>query len=166
MVYRRGQRLRPINSSKKEIVWSNLSQNASSVVNVLLADSKIMSTVNLDNEVSTGTKIMGCYLEFQFSAETITNTKIIHWTFKKTFNQTVPSKVPSLYFQIDRSKTLQRGMEMLPKSVNTIIKRIIYVRIPKGMQQMADGERLYFSYIASSTETINACGFAIYKAYT
>ncbi len=125
-----------------------------------------MSGVNLANEVSTGTKVFGIYFEFQFSAETVTNTKIVHWAIKKTFNQTVPVSTPITYFQIDRSKTLQRGMEMLPKDVNTIIKRIVFVRIPRGMQRMADGERLYFSYIVSSTETINACGFAIYKAYT
>ncbi len=165
MPFRRSSSLRPIKSDKHEVVWSNLGQNASTVVNILLVKPVAAASQDTATEVGIGDKVNGIYLEFQFSAENISNTKIIHWQiFLFRLGQTF--SVPSLYYQPDRSQVLKRGMEMLPKSVNTIIKRIVFVPIPKFASRMKQNQEIYLSYIASSAETINSCGFGIYKAYS
>ncbi len=54
---------------------------------------------------------------------------------------------------------------MLPKDVNHVVKRIIGVPIPPRFKRIGDADVITFDYIASSAETINACGIAIYKAF-
>ncbi len=152
-----------LKTDKHEIVWSNLGQDAGTVVPIELINVVQMGVKDTDTEVSIGSHVRGIYLEFQFSAETITNTKIINWQIyiaRSPLAITAASN-PNQFGQIDRKNVLQRGMEMLPKSVNTIIKRIVYVRLPR--QRLGESDKVHFEYISSSTETINACGFAIYK---
>ncbi len=161
----RGLSLRPVHSEKKEITWSQLSQNAGSEVAITLLVSVPPGDVNIANEVPTGATVKGFYIEFQFSAETITNTKIIHWSVvKEPFDSAIAN--PNVYNDKTKRFVFKRGMEMLPKSVNTVIKRIIFVPMPPKFRRMGEGDRVAFKYIASSSETINACGFAIYKVFT
>ncbi len=107
---------------------------------------------------------MGIYLEFQFSAEAITNPKVIHWrVMLQRTGQDLTSA--SGYYQVDRSQILKRGMEMMVKDVGTLVKRINYVRIPKSFQRMKANQKIEFNYQSTSSQTVNACGFAIYKEY-
>ncbi len=166
MVY--GRRIssnkRPIMSTKHEVVWSNLLQDASGVQKILLVEAVRPNVKDLAPEVDIGASVNGIYLEFQFSPEAATTTTIIHWQVAwLRIGQT--ESVPSAYFTTDRSQILKRGMEMLPKDVSTIIKRIIFVPIPKGIRRQKENMQIFFKYIATSAQTINACGFAIYKEY-
>ncbi len=162
---RRQASLRPVVSSKHEIPWSNLSQDASGAQIIPIIRGVQNGAVVANTEVENGTRINGIYFEFQFSAETITSTKIIHWNIVKEPVGVAPS-VPSSYQTASRRFVLKRGMEMLPKSVNTIIKRIVFVRLPRGFSRIGENDRIVFQYIATSAEAINACGFAIYKAFS
>ncbi len=156
------RRLAPYKTDKHEITWSNLAQNASAAIVILLATGVTASLKNASTEVLIGSKITGVYLEFHFSAQTVTNPKVIHWIIEKLgANET--STTASSYYQQGRNHILKRGMEMLPADVSTVFKRIIFVRIPRGFQRVGEGENLRFKYQSSSAETINACGFAIYK---
>ncbi len=161
----RGLSLRPVHSEKKEITWSNLSQDASSTVAITLSVATPPGDVNLANEVPTGATVKGYYLEFQFSAETITNTKIIHWSISKEPFDTATGN-PNVYNDKTKRFTFKRGMEMLPKSVNTIVKRIVFVAMPPKFRRMGEADRVVFKYTASSAELINSCGFSIYKVFT
>ncbi len=162
MPYRRSRARTTNKSDKHEITWSNIGQNASVAQIQTLAVSVPVGDKDASTEVAVGSHVRGVYIEFQFSAETITSTKIIHWEVGVAITGQTLS-VPTLYYQNDRSQVLKRGMEMLPKDVATVIKRIIFVPIPPKFQRFAEGNVLFLSYQASSTETINACGFAIYK---
>ncbi len=162
---RRALALRPVKSSKHEIVWSNLSQDASGVQIIEIVRAIDVANVDTATEIEFGSTVKGIYFEFQFSAETITSTKIIHWKIAKE-PVGVVGGVPSAYNTADRRFNLKRGMEMLPKSVNTIIKRIVFIRIPPRMSRMGENDRITFSYIATSAEAINACGIAIYKSFS
>ncbi len=156
------RRVAPYKTDKHEITWSNLGQDASSGIVILLATGVTASLKNLASEVLIGSKVTGVYIEMHFSAETITNPKVIHWFVEKlAANET--STTTTAYYQQGRNHLMKRGMEMLPKDVATVFKRIVYVRIPRGFQRMGEGENLRLKYQASSAETINACGFAIYK---
>ncbi len=158
----RSRRGAPIVSDKHEITWSNIGQNASTVQNINLGLAVQSADKNTSAEVNIGSHIRFIYIEFQFSAEAATTTTIVHWYLaQKRSGQTLT--VPNLYYQKDRSQIVQRGMEMVPKDTSTVIKRIVAVRIPRIYQRMKDDSQWLFSYIASSTSTINACGFAIYK---
>lgn len=160
MPFRRSQP--PIIRNKHELTWSNLSQNASTITNVILSLGVESANADTASEVVVGHQVRGIYLEFHFSAETITNAKVIHWSIEQLrTGQTSPN--PILYYQDTRSQILKRGMEMLPKDVSTVFKRIVFVRIPKFMQRAKMNQQIVFRYVCSSTETINACGFAIYK---
>ncbi len=151
-----------IQSDKHEITWSNLAQNASVTQGITLSDAVQPSAKNTLTEVAIGSKIYGFYLEFHFSADTLTNPKVIHWKVQVIPpNMTV--SVANSYYQTDRAYVIKRGMEMLPKSASTVFKRIIFVAVPKIYQRQKEGQIISFRYQASSTETINACGIAIYK---
>ncbi len=162
MPFRRGNFLRPIQTKKHEITWSNLAQNASSVQLVDLAIGVEPASANVAAEVLVGANVKSVYLEFHFSSQDVTNPKVIHWCIaKEPFGTNL--SVPSLYNQKDRRFIFKRGMEMLPADTSTVFKRIFVVRIPPKFARMGDSDKLFFSYICSSTETINACGIAIYK---
>ncbi len=159
---RRSSRV-PVKTDKHEIVWSNLAQDAGTVVSVILLKVVQSGAKDSTGEITIGSHVRGIYLEFQFSAETITNTKIMNWQIYVLRSPLAASAAsnPNQFGQIDRKNIMKRGMEMLPKSVNTIIKRIVYVPLPR--RRLGEGDQVLFEYIASSTETINSCGFAIYK---
>ncbi len=161
MPYRRF-RTNPVKRDKHEITWSLLGVNASVIQGIGLSTSVDVGTKTTSTDAAVGSHIYGIYLEFQFSHESTTSTTIVHWNVVgERTGQT--QTVPSLYYQDDRSQIFKRGMEMLPKSASTVIKRIVFVRIPKAWQRQAQANELIFQFIASNTNTINACGIAIYK---
>ncbi len=151
-----------IQSDKHEITWSNLAQNASVTQGIELTKAVQPSAKNTATEVAIGSKIFGIYLEFHFSAEEIGVAKVIHWKVEVIPPNTTVS-VANSYYQTDRAYVIQRGMEMLPKSVSTVYKRIVFVRIPRIYQRQKEGQIISFRYQSTSTETINACGIGIYK---
>ncbi len=160
---RRSLALRPVNSRKHEITWSNLGQDAGSTATVIdLAIGVEPPDKNLGSEVLIGSKVRNIYFEFHFSADSVAAVNVIHWTIgKEPFNTNLSN--PNTYQQADRRFIFKRGMEMLPKDVSTVFKRIFVVRIPPKFNRIGDSDKLFFKYQAAITNTINACGIAIYK---
>ncbi len=113
-------------------------------------------------DVAVGSHVKWLYCEINFSAETITVAKTVHWTIRMVMPGQVAS-VPSAMYQADRSFVLKRGMEMLPKDVSTVYKRIFVVNIPRIYQRIKQGQVLEFEYVASSTNTQNTCGIFIFR---
>ncbi len=98
-------------------------------------------------------------------AETITNPKILHWQVIITrAGQTIGAATS--YYQAERSQIIKRGMEMLPKDVGTVYKRIFFAPLPKGSTRMRENSEIIIRFQTTSAETINFCGFAIYKELT
>ncbi len=161
MPFRRN--LRPIKSEKHEQTWSNLAQDASSAITIPIADAKKDPTAS--TEIEIGDHIKWIYFEFHFAAQTTTSPKVIHWWVSKRPFSTA-SGSPAVYDQVDKRMILKRGMEMLPSDLATVFKRIFVVKVPRGMQRFGDTDELEFKYICSSAETINACGIAIFRAYS
>ncbi len=156
--------LAPLKTDKHEITWSDLSINAATEKAKTIVQG--VQSADKDNSVEceVGSHVDSIYFEINFSAQTITNPKVLHWQvalLPSPGNQT--ASVPSTYYQLDRSQILKRGMEMLPADVATVFKRIFVVKIPKKGRRIADSSFIVFKYIVSSTETVNCCGFAIYK---
>ena len=102
------------------------------------------------------------YIEFNVAAETITNPKVLHWTIQGGSEGSTLEN-PSTYYQGNRSSIFKRGMEMLPKDVGTVYKRIFTVKIPKKFQRVSENAFISLLFRCSSTEAINVCGFGIYK---
>ncbi len=154
----------PVVTDKHEITWSNLDSANGTVFTVVLARGKKLADVNASTEVPLGSKIYGIYIEFNISASDITNPKVMHWkVFVNPVGQTATN--PNTYYQTDRAYILKRGMEMLPEDLSTVYKRIIFVKIPKIYQRIKDEQDINISFIMSSAELINNCGFAIYKNF-
>ncbi len=159
MPFRRGP---PVKRDKHEITWSNLIQNASTKQQIVLANTVDVGAKAGPTDTAVGSHVRGIYLEFHFSAESIANAKVIHWTVEVLPPGQVGTQ-PNSYYLDQRSFVIQRGMEMLPRELGTVFKKIIFVKIPKLYQRRKQGDFITFSYISSSTDTINACGIAIYK---
>ncbi len=141
-----------------------LSQDASSDVRTVIVKGVEPSAKNISSEVVLGSQVRTVYFEFHFAAETITTAKVVHWLVaKEPFATAVAS--PSTYNAPSRRFILKRGMEMLPKDVSTVFKRIIVVRIPPRLRRFGEDDTLVFEFVCSSAETINACGFSIYKSF-
>ncbi len=161
-------RLAPVIQSRKhEISWSNLGQDAGSVkTTVILAKGTQPADVTdtTATECTIGCNIRSIFLEFHFGADTITAANVIHWTVSKLpFGTSLGN--PNLYQLTTRRFIFKRGMEMLPKDVSTVFKRIIVVKIPPRHRRLGSGDQLVFTYQAAITNTINACGIAVYKAF-
>ncbi len=155
-------RYAPLQSNKKEISRSNLNQNASTVQSVTIIQGVELADANAGFEVSAGHKVSSVYFELHFSAEVVAAAKVVHW-------QVVGLKVgetiaaPNTCYQDNRAGILKRGMEMLPRELGTVYKRVFVVKIPKKFQRITKNFLLRFQYIVSSTEGINTCGIGIYK---
>ncbi len=151
-----------VKRDKHEVTWSNLSQNASTKQQIVLANTVDVGAKDGPTECAVGSHIKGLYLEFHFNAEDISNPKVIHWSLEVLPPGQVGT-IPSSYYLDQRSFIIQRGMEMLPKDTGTVFKRIIFVKMPKLYQRRKQGDFIVFNYICTSTQVINACGICIYK---
>ncbi len=118
----------------------------------------------VDTDVKVGGHIKWLFIELNFSAEVITTTKMVHWGVVKNpggaFNPNI-----ELYNQNNRKFIFKRGKEMLPKNVNTIVKRIVTVRIPRKYSRFDIDDELTVEIACSSTEQINVCGIIITKIF-
>ncbi len=164
MPYSRRRLAAPIKSDKHEVTWSFLSVNASTRQDVPLAVAVASADKNASTECEIGSHVYGIYVEINFSVEDTTNAKIIHWWVKGM----LPSQVdenPSSYYSVQRSQVLKRGMEMVPADKALVVKRIIFVKIPKKFRRQVAGSSIEFQFIASSSQIINVCGFAVYKEF-
>ncbi len=162
----RSSRLIPVKSDKHEITWSNLSQNASTQQSVRIIDGVQPSAKNLATECGIGSRVNGVYFEFHFSAESTTTAKVIHWDIDIVPAGTASFPNANTYYQTQRAEIIKRGMEMLPRDQGTVFKRIFVVGIPKKYRRVTDSVQMNLRYICSSSETINACGIAIYKEFS
>ncbi len=152
-------------SDKHEITWSNLSQDAgTAVVNITLAKGVATADRDASTEVVSGARVNSIYLEFHFSAAQTGNVNVIHWQIGSR-PEVGGLSSPNTYYNDDRAYIFKRGMEMIPTNVSTVFKRIFVVRIPRVYHRIKMGQQIILSYQASSTQTINACGIAIYKSY-
>ncbi len=159
---RRGLSLRPVKSEKTEITSSNLAINNATDLTVVLAEG--VQAPATTSEVEIGNTIKSVFFELNIAAETITNPKVVHWAVRKLpFGTAIQN--PSVYDGAAKRFTLHRGMEMLPKDVSTVFKRVFVVRIPPRLRRIGDGDKLVIIFRTSSSETVNICFFAIYRAF-
>ncbi len=154
--------LRPVHSEKQEISWSNLAQNASTTQNIPIIATSENPTAT--GQVEIGSTVRSIFFEFNIAAENITEAKVLHWLIEKTPSLGTGSD-PIVYDAANKKQILKRGMEMLPKDVSTVFKRVFIIRIPPRLRRFGDGDQLNFRYKSSSTTTINNCGIAIYKDF-
>ncbi len=154
--------IRPVKSEKEEVNFQNLSVNAGTAQTIAVITA--LDSPTTAGGVEIGDTVGTIFCEINFSPETVTSTKIVHWWISKRPFGTVSGN-PSSYDQSDKRFIFKRGMEMLPKDVGTTIKRIFTIRLPPRFRRFGDGDKLEFKYIASSTETINVCGIFIFKHF-
>ncbi len=162
MPYFRNRGSTTVKSDKHEITWSQLSTAANTGTQIVLASTVNVGAKNGASECAVGSHVRGIYLEFHFSAEDVSNANVVHWTIE-VLGPTQTATQPNTYYTDQRSYIIQRGMEMLPKDVSTVFKRIVFVKVPKIYQRRKMGDFIIFKYITSAASLINACGIAIYK---
>ncbi len=158
MPFRRSLQLRPVKTEKTEITWTDLAADFGAAnINKTIA---IPGTNNLE----IGDTIRWVYFELNMAAETVTAPNVLHWqVIKLRTGQSVTNV--TLYDQANKAQVLKRGMEMLPKDVSTVYKRTFVVRLPRSIRRFRDGDSLVLSFRALLTNSINSCGFAIFRAF-
>ncbi len=150
-------------TDKHEVTWSNLAADMSANVTIPLTLGVAAEDKGAATECMVGSHVRSIYIEMNIAAETITNPKILHWVMDGIqFGQSGVAN-PNEYYQEERAIIFKRGMEMLPKDVSTVFKRIFVVRVPKKFQRITMGSSIRIKFRASSAEAVNVCGFAIYK---
>ncbi len=159
--------LHPVHSEKRENTWSNLGQDASSVKNVVLANT--VDSPTSGNQCSIGSHIKWLYVEFNLNGVDNSGTvQVFHWQIYKNLKGQTAVFSPATYDTVVKSAIVKRGMEMLPQipigSGGTVqTKRIFTIKIPKHFQRMADSDQFVLSYISTSNSAINFCGISIFK---
>ncbi len=150
----------PLITEKIEQTFTDLASDNSATQTVTIITAQRNPTGDL--QFSPGSILPWVYFEFQFSSETTTSVKTVHWQIIK-----VPAGLAltsaALYDEAYKKFILKRGMEMLVRDQATLIKRIGVVRIPPRLRRFDEGDTLLFRYIMSSAELTNACGFFIGK---
>ncbi len=164
MVFRR-QRFAPLKKNKHEITWTNLEADfGTAKVTIPLIKGVESANANIASEVVIRSKVIGIYIEMQFSSAlgAAASATVLHWSVTKEPFGTAISN-PNLYYQADRRFILKRGMEMIPEAnTSTVIKRIFFVKLPnKGT--IGQDDEIVISMQASGTNVMNWCGIAIYK---
>ncbi len=144
---------------KREGTFSSLAADISTTTN--FAPLTCVRDPVADMDVTPGTHVNTIYAEFNIAAETITNPKVFHWILQKNPIAAV-AMTPSTYNANSKSWIIKRGMEMLPKNVSTVYKRIFAVRVPKKMRRMSEGDVMVLRGVSTSSETMNFCGFVLY----
>ncbi len=160
MVLRR--RFAPLQSNKHEVTFSHLAQDSSTTQTIALATGTDAADKDNSTEVGIGSHIKWIFCEINFSAEVLTVVKTVHWALRYVPPGQVPSGASQL-FGIDRSYVMKRGMEMLPKDVSTVFKRVFVLKIPRKYQRIQDTGQFQFTYVVSSANATNACGIFVYK---
>ncbi len=151
----RRSRYPTLKTKKLENTVTQLSTNlGAGVQKVILA--KSLNNPTADTEVPIGSKLRWTQVEFNVSAENIASPKTLHWLIAKNPANDL-TFTPTLYGTDTRKFIFQRGLEMLPSNVATVIKRIITIRIPPRYKRMDENDELQFLYLASSTEAMNFC---------
>ncbi len=149
-------------TDKHEVTFTQLSEDASAGTTIVIAQGVDVGAKTGSFDVAVGSHIPWVYCEFNFSAETITNAKTVHWTVRILPPTAVASGANTLYAD-DRSYVIKRGMDMLVKDISVVYKHMFSVKIPKVYQRMKQGMDILFQYKASSTQTMNSCGIFVYK---
>ncbi len=164
MVFRR-RNLQPIKTDKHEITFSHLGTDfGTGTIIVPLVIGVPSADKNTATECEIGSRVNAIYVEMNIAAETVTNAKILHWSIQGGPEGTTLEN-PSLYYQGNRAAIIKRGMEMLPKDVGTVYKRVFLVIIPKKFRRITENGFISLLFRGSSTESLNVCGIAIYKEF-
>ncbi len=157
-------RLRPVKSEKEEISWSELGTDMSTTRTQTIAIA--VDSPTTAGQVEIGDTIRSVFFEFNLVADDSTTVKVFHWQLVKSPHGDY-AEIGNSYDTDHKNQILKRGMEMLPKATTSVqIKRIFVVRIPPRLRRMADGDLIQLRYQATSAETINFCGIAIYKHFS
>ncbi len=164
MASRRALALRPVHSEKKENTLSSLATDFGSATIQLDILEAVQDPTGIA-EIEIGTTVRYIFFELNIAAETITNPKILHWAVVKEPFGTAQPVAPTTVDGIAKRFILKRGMEMLPKDVSTVFKRIFVVRIPPRLRRMGDSDKLVINFRATSTESINVCLITIARVF-
>ncbi len=157
------RRSAPLKTDKHENTWSFLAADqGTSTVIVPIVLGVQSADKNSPTECEVGSHVRSIYFEFNLAAQTVTNPKVLHWTIQGGPEGTTLEN-PTTYYQGNRAQIFKRGMEMLPTNVSTVYKRIFVARVPKKMQRIQENGFISILFRCTSMETINNCGFAIYK---
>ncbi len=168
MPFRRALSLRPVISQKHEITWSNLGQDASSTIEIVLIHAQ--ESPIAAQEIDIASIVKSIFLETNLNGVDNSGTvQVFHWYVMKV-PAGLGTSIPSSYNSDSKKFILHRGMEMLPQiplgSGGTVqTKRVFVVKIPPRLRRFDDGDKLVLRYISTSSSQINYCGISIFKEF-
>ncbi len=158
----------PINSEKHIVQVTPTTVAAAAIGKILVLDAKQLPDVTLvASDVRAGAVVKAVYLEFWATSDDSTQSSLIWCFYKKpqgAANMTF-AQLNALHTFDGKNKVLLTGQGLVSASggLPTPIFRG-WVKIPKGMQRMANGDQLNVN-VAGIANGGTFCGLAIFKAY-
>ncbi len=162
--------MKPIINSVKHIVQRSLTTiTAQDKLNVLIARS-VTSEPSANNDVVVGAVVKAIFLEYWLlgsSAQPVTTT----WTVEKLPNDSAVMTFvqgQDLHSYANKKNIIRTGQGLVGDSNTNPIPVIReWIKIPKGMQRMAQGDKWYLNVnsVGEQNNDLEICGIAIYKEY-
>ena len=162
--------MKAIINSVKHIVQKTLTTVEEQTVNQTLIATVLDAQALIPSDVAVGAVIKAVWLEFWLlgeSAQPCTAT----WTFEKSVDlasSITQAEMQNLHDYTNKRNILKMGQGVIGDSNSNPVPIIReWVKIPKGKQRFALGDRLKFtvSCIGQADNGLEICGFALYKEY-
>ncbi len=162
--------MKPVINSQKHIVQTSLTTIQEQTVFSPLIVTGIEAQPSDATHVDVGAVVKAVYLEYWLIGESAQNCTAT-WTFEKypsgvaTVTQ---AQMQDLQDYPNKNNILKMGQGLIGENNSNPIPIIReWVKIPKGKQRIALGDKIKFnvSCIGQADNGLDLCGFALYKSY-
>ncbi len=162
--------MRPIISSQKHYVQHSLETvAASAIVSKVIAEAVAIDAQNTVSEVREGAIVKAVYVESWLGVNAAAIGSFIYIVYKTQGGQIPPTTTEMAALgDFDNKRNIlftSQGLVNMNSGNATPVIRT-WVKIPKGKQRMALGDKLRISIFAQGAQPVNHCGFNTYKEYT
>ncbi len=157
--------LAPINSIKHYVQVPIVTVTNGTTSARAIANAVVAPAVGTTDEVNIGSVIKAIYVEIWVDGD-ISEATVVATIVKRVAGSVAPTftNMNNLMAYENKANVLQVHQGLTPAGDNIIPVFREWIKIPKGKQRMAVGDKLTLSIAATGTE-VHYCGFFTYKEY-
>ncbi len=162
--------MRAVIHSKKHIFQNSLETIAASAI----VTKEFLNTVSAEavgdaDEVAEGASVKAIYVESWLGINDAAIGSYVYVVYKSQAAEPAPTTTEMAAMHDWNNKrnalfTSQGLLNMNTGNATPVIRQ--WLKIPKGKQRMALGDKIRISIFAQGAQPVNHCGLVIYKEYT
>lgn len=162
--------MRAIINSQKHIVQETLAVIEEQTIRNIVISVSVPNEPALTNQVVVGSVVKAIWFEYWLLGES-SQPCTATWNIEKVAKSDDPmtqAEGQAMNSYGNKSNVLRIGQGVIGDSNSNPIPVIReWIKVPKGMQRMALGDRWFFncSCIGEADNGLEICGFALYKEY-